>query len=61
MIKRLASESSISLEEKRQMLESWLNDRKSGTIHSLKTKASDKYTNLLESQLNTVFERITRK
>jgi hypothetical protein len=58
LIKRLATESTIPLEEKRQMLESWL--RSGGEIvHSCKLPARMRYEQSLESQLNTIFENIT--
>lgn len=59
MIKRLASESSISLEEKRQMLESWLDVNQTPKKLSNKPSVVSRYTASLENELNTLFENIT--
>jgi len=58
MIKRLASESSISLEEKRQMLESWLDINQPPKL-SNKPSVASRYTASLQNELNTLFENIT--
>ena len=60
LIKRLATESTIPLEEKRQMLESWLRSNESSDTSSPHTMSTRmKYEKTLESQLNTIFENIT--
>lgn len=58
LIKRLATESTIPLEEKRQMLESWLQSG-GDIVYSYKLPTRMKYEKTLESQLNTIFENIT--
>lgn len=58
MIKRLASESSISLEEKRQMLESWLDVNQTPKLSNTPSVVS-RYTAPLQNELNTLFENIT--
>ena len=59
MIKRLASESTISLEEKRQMLESWFRQTATNDVSSTKQKLSSKYSDRLKTEIDTIFENIT--